>query len=82
MTARKPKAAKPKITLSEPDGRPHSGLVIGPARIVPAAIGCPWQWDHSRRGFLVPRGRLSDVEAVLTLDGHQVEPVNRQGVLL
>jgi hypothetical protein len=65
------------IVTDCPARRPRSALVIGPTSIIPPAlrrIGCPWQWDHQARAYLVPRQRLADVEALLTLDGYNVEP--------
>jgi hypothetical protein len=46
----------------------HSDVWHGPARvIVPAlrAINCPWQYDHQRRGYLVPKSGSDHLAAAL-----------------
>lgn len=66
-----------------PANKPHSAIVNGPARIVTPALRTlqvAWMWDHAGRGWLVPRNRLCDVEALLTSNGHDVRP--RAQVLL
>jgi hypothetical protein len=54
----------------------HTGVIIGPVRIVHPAIlaaGCPWQYDHHRHGYKVPRQNLGDVEAALVASGYTVQ---------
>lgn len=54
----------------------HSGVVRGPVRVVHPAIqrlGLPWQFDHRRGGWLIPKQHLADLEAALVADGHVVQ---------
>lgn len=56
----------------------HSGVIHGPASVVRPAVlmaNAPMQYDPVRRAFLIPLRYLPDVEAALSVAGHQVEAV-------
>lgn len=54
----------------------RSGVLYGPVRVVhPAikAVGCPWQYDHRRHAYLIPRQHIDDVMVAIELAGHAVQ---------